>query len=54
MFFHYVLYYCNMSSKIIQNVAYDNDDDFQHVNFIFSQISLHYFEDYLMMKLTLG
>jgi len=26
-----------MSSKIIQNVAYENYDDFQHVNFIFSQ-----------------
>ncbi len=42
-----------MSSEIIQNVAYDNyDDDFQHINFIFSQnfISL-YFEDYLMTKL---
>ncbi len=26
-----------MSSEIIQNVLYDNDDDFQHVNFIFSQ-----------------
>jgi len=27
-----------MSSEIIQRVAYDNyDDDFQHVNFIFSQ-----------------
>jgi hypothetical protein len=26
-----------MSSEIIQNVAYDNYDDFQHINFIFSQ-----------------
>jgi hypothetical protein len=26
-----------MSSEIIQNVGYDNYDDFQHVNFIFSQ-----------------
>jgi hypothetical protein len=26
-----------MCSEIIQNVAYDNYDDFQHVNFIFSQ-----------------
>jgi hypothetical protein len=24
-----------MSSKIIQSVAYDNYNDFQHVNFIF-------------------
>jgi hypothetical protein len=45
-----------MSSEIIQNLAYDNYDDFQPVNFVFSHnfISLHYFEDYLMMKLTLG
>jgi len=26
-----------MSSEIIQRVAYDNYDDFQHVKFIFSQ-----------------
>ncbi len=26
-----------MSSEIIQSVAYNNYDDFQHVNFIFSQ-----------------
>jgi hypothetical protein len=26
-----------MSTEIIQNVAYDNYDDFQHVNLIFSQ-----------------
>jgi hypothetical protein len=26
-----------MSQEIIQSVAYDNYDDFQHVNFIFSQ-----------------
>jgi hypothetical protein len=26
-----------MSSEIIQSVANDNYDDFQHVNFIFSQ-----------------
>ncbi len=26
-----------MYSEIIQNVAYDNYDDFQHDNFIFSQ-----------------
>jgi hypothetical protein len=42
-----------MSSEIIQSVAYDNYDDFQHVNFISSQIAFHYFEDYLMTKLTL-
>jgi hypothetical protein len=44
-----------MSSEIIQNVAYDNYDDFQHVNFIYPhKKSFHYFEDYLMTKLTLG
>jgi hypothetical protein len=26
-----------MNSEIIQNVTYDNYDDFQHDNFIFSQ-----------------
>jgi hypothetical protein len=26
-----------MSSEIIQGAAYDNHDDFQHVNFTFSQ-----------------
>jgi hypothetical protein len=26
-----------MSSEIIQHVAYENYDDFQHVNFIFAQ-----------------
>jgi len=26
-----------MSSEFIQSVAYDNYDDFQHANFIFSQ-----------------
>ncbi len=26
-----------MNSEIIQNAAYDNYDDFQHDNFIFSQ-----------------
>jgi hypothetical protein len=26
-----------MSSEIIQSLAYDNYDDFQHVNFIFSR-----------------
>jgi hypothetical protein len=30
--------YCNMSTEIIQSVvAYDNYDDFQHINLIFSQ-----------------
>jgi hypothetical protein len=43
-----------MSSKIIESVAYDNYDDFQHVNLIFLQKFFSLFEDYLMMKLTLG
>jgi len=44
-----------MSSEIIQSVAYDNYDDFQHVNFIYIYIFLyHFFGDYLMTKLTLG
>jgi hypothetical protein len=42
-----------MSSEIIQSVAYDNYDDFQHVNFTVSQIFIDDFEDYLMTKLTL-
>jgi hypothetical protein len=44
-----------MSNEIIQSIAIDNYDDFfQHINFIFSQkFSFPYFEDYLMMKLTL-
>ncbi len=37
IYFHHLLQYCDLSSEIIQNVAYDNYDDFQHVNFIFSQ-----------------
>jgi hypothetical protein len=43
-----------MSSEIIQSVAYDNYDNFKHVDVIFHKISFHYFEDYLMTKLTLG
>jgi hypothetical protein len=43
-----------MSSEIIQNVAYDNYNDFQHVNFIFSQnfISLFWglFNDEIELK----
>jgi hypothetical protein len=43
-----------MSNETIHIVAYDNYDDFQHVNLIFSQNFVsHYFEDYLMTKLTL-
>jgi len=43
-----------MSNEIIQSVDYDNEDDFQHVNFIFSQKKFHCFEDYLITKLILG
>ncbi len=32
-----------MSSEINQNVTYDNYDDSQHVNFIFSQKSISLF-----------
>jgi len=44
-----------MSSEIIQNVAYDNYNDFQHVNFIFSEnnfISLFWglFNDEIELK----
>jgi hypothetical protein len=42
-----------MNSEIIQSVAYDNYN-FQHVNLIFSQNFIHYFEDYSMTKPTLG
>jgi hypothetical protein len=35
--FHHLLLYCDMSNEIIQSVAYDNYDDFQHVHFIFSK-----------------
>jgi hypothetical protein len=42
-----------MNSENIQSVAYKDYDDFQHVNFMFHTNSFHYFEDYLMTKLTL-
>jgi hypothetical protein len=32
-----------MNSEIIQTVAYDKYDDFEHVNFIFSQIFISLF-----------
>jgi hypothetical protein len=41
--FHHLPWYCDMSGEIIQGVAYDNYDDFQHVNFIFSQIFISLF-----------
>jgi hypothetical protein len=40
-----------MSSEIIQNVAYDNYDDFQCINFIFSQKKFNILR--IIMKLTL-
>jgi hypothetical protein len=33
-----------MSTEIIQSVTYDNYDDFQHVNFIFSQNFISLFQ----------
>ncbi len=32
---YFSIIYYNMSSEIIESVADDNYDDFQHVNFIF-------------------
>jgi len=32
-----------MNCEIIQSVAHDNYDDFQHVNFMFSQIFISLF-----------
>jgi hypothetical protein len=32
-----------MNSEIIQNVTYDNYDDFQHHNFVFSQFFISLF-----------
>jgi hypothetical protein len=43
-----------MSSEIIQSVAYDNMMIFNKSTSYFHIISFHYFEDYLMKKLTLG
>jgi hypothetical protein len=44
-----------MSSEIIHNVAYDKIlMIFKMSTSYFHKISFHYFEDYLMMKLTLG
>jgi hypothetical protein len=42
-----------MSNETIQNVAYDNYDIFIMSTSYFHKISFHYFEDYLMTKLTL-
>jgi len=37
-FLSYIFFHFNivMSNEFIQSVAYDNSDDLQHVNFIFS------------------
>jgi hypothetical protein len=43
-----------MGSEIIQSVVYDNYHDFNLSTSYFHKISLCYFEDYLMKKLTLG
>jgi hypothetical protein len=40
-----------MSCEIIQSVAYDSYDHFQHANVIFSQ---NLFSLFLMTRLTLG
>jgi len=42
-----------MSSEIIQSVAYDNYDNFQHATSYFHKKSFHYFDNYLMTNLTL-
>jgi hypothetical protein len=52
-----IIYYdiCDMSSENIPNVGYDNIMMiFNMSTSYFHKISFHYFEDYLMMKLTLG
>jgi hypothetical protein len=30
--FHHLLLYCDMSNEIIQSIAYDSYDDFQHLS----------------------
>jgi hypothetical protein len=42
-----------MKNEIIQIVAHDNDDGFSTLISYFHENSFHYFEDYLMVKLTL-
>jgi len=39
---------------MIQSVAYDNYDNFQHAISYFHKKSFHYFHIYLMTNLTLG
>jgi hypothetical protein len=43
-----------MNSEIIQNVAYDNYDDFQHDDFIFSQNFISLFWGLFNQKTDLG
>jgi hypothetical protein len=44
-----------MRSGIIQIVASNNYDIFQHLSIIiFNKLPFHYFKDYLMPKLMLG
>jgi hypothetical protein len=42
-----------MNSEIIQSVAYDNYDDFQHVNFIFSHKIISLFLGLLLQLVIL-
>jgi hypothetical protein len=37
LFFHNLLWYCHTSSEIMQCLDCNNNDDFQHINFILSQ-----------------
>jgi hypothetical protein len=37
IYIYHLLQYCDMSSETIQCVANENYDDFQHLNFMFSQ-----------------
>jgi hypothetical protein len=39
-----------MNNEIIQNLAYDTCDDFQHVNLYFHKFSFHHFDDKLNFK----
>jgi hypothetical protein len=43
IFRHLLFEYCHMSNENFHSVAYDNYDDFQHVNFIFSQKKISLF-----------
>jgi len=48
-----MIYYCHMNIETIQSVAYDIMIIFNMSTSYFHRNSFHYFEDYLMMKLTL-